>query len=241
MIRALAIFLLILVISSCKKESKLVLANGREMTRIVELNNELNHFTINDNFDIQLTEDSIFECRISGPKNILKHLIISQDGNRFEIINPTVGKIVRPQEELLLDIHYPRFDSLNLTGYGFISNNDTLRTLNFISTYFARVNLDLSINTSNLYFTQQDGANQINLSGNCDNLYIYHYALGNINASELFVENGHIHHNGESDILANILESGIFEMRGTGNLIIPSYPTEYTTDFTNSGEIIISP
>lgn len=207
--------------SSCKKE-EIPTVKHVELVPFKDI-------SIENAFDIELVEDSVFKLIIISPNNkavdkisydIIDNKLYLRDNKKFKFLKP--GNIN------YIEIHAPEFflvelyGGINLTTKGYIKSDDLGIIFKKHGNY-----CDIKLDNHLFYFWDDNlSGGSIKLSGNTEIAKMWFSNLINLNARDLNAESIIISTNTENNTEISVSQKLEYEILGTGNIIAYGNPSE---------------
>lgn len=172
---------------------------------IVKESRELSSFDqlmIEDNFQIEIIQDSIYKVEIEAPKNIIPKLETSVESGVLYISNKNTCNFVRSfKPKLQLKIHAPWIREIQNRGTGDIRSPQTLffPYLKIENRHAAGV-VDLDIIGDSVFSYTQTGVADVILKGAVIKAELFNQGLGSIEAAALQTQELYINNSSINDI-----------------------------------------
>ena len=199
--------------------------------------------TLEDNINFELIQSDTEKIEIDGPENILPNIQTEINGQTLTISNKTDCRWLRDAgEKIIVHIFFRDLTQINYNGSGDVTNLDTLKlnSLKVSSEEGAgNVNLILQagyLNISNL----KENAGFI-LKGTATYCGIYSNARGQLDLSELAINNLTIIYSGLADTHVQVMNSLDATIRYKGNIYYKGDPVVTRSDYFSSGRLIKIP
>lgn len=212
--------ILLLILSSCKKEEVKIIKE-------VQLSS-FKDISIENAFDIELVEDSVFKLTIKASGNHVEKISYEIKDNKLYVKDNRKFKFLKLEEIATVEIHMPEFflielyGGVNLTTRDYITSNDLGIVFKKHGNY-----CDIKLNNHVLYFWNDNLAGgDIKLSGNTEVAKMWFSELVNVNAINLSAESFIISSNTPNDTEIKVSDKLEYEILGEGDIIVYGNPTE---------------
>lgn len=213
----LTLLSLLISASSCKKSP---LTNGKVVTETREIS-AFDTLYLYDNIDVTLICSDTYKIEITTGENLMPNIISESNGEMLLLRNDNICNWLRSYDcPLKAKIYYKSgiksiiYESVgDLTSDTYISN-DTLSRFD-LNIENGSGNIDLKINSDNIYVKTHDGTNEIKMEGIADYIYIYQVGLGPIDILGLPTKKADIYSYGSNDIYVNCsktLNANIYDL-----------------------------
>ena len=233
-------FLITIILFGCKKanERTCLKGNGEYSSIEIEYDNSINEIDLFDDVNLILINDSLNFISINGPINLLDFIDLKTESNKISIKNLNKCDFLRAEKEIDIYIHYTSLNRINLSGYGNLSNYDTLKHNIIINANNAYSNINLTIDTDSVQVYLLKGSTSLSLSGFCNYLYGYNSGIAPFNSALLTSKQVHVNSNSIARTDIRAIENLNAEIRSYGNIYYTGSPTTTTFSITGEGEII---
>lgn len=193
------------LVFSCKKSP---LTNGKVVTETRELS-AFDTLYLHDNIDVTLICSDTYKIEITTGENLMPNIISVSDGETLSLRNDNTCNWLRSYDiPLKAKIYYKSkinaiiYESVgDLYSETFISD-DTLSRFDLMIEDGAG-DIDLKINCDNIYLTIHDGTNEIKMAGSTNYTYIYQRGLGPIDVLDLPSDKADVYSYESNDIFVN--------------------------------------
>ncbi len=196
---------------------------------------------IEDNFQIEIIQDSIFFVEIEAPKNVLPKLETSVENGVLYISNKNTCNFVRSfKPKLQLRIHAPWIREIQNRGTGDIRSSQTLLFPYLkIENRHAAGTIDLDIIGDSVFAYTQTGVADIILRGKVIKGELFNQGLGSIQAAELQAQELYINNSSINDI-TGYCSGYLFAINYfSGNITVYGQPSQTDIFQNGNGNIIL--
>ena len=224
----LSIFLVVLLLSSCKKDSCFK-SVGEEST--VEMDSPaFNKLRVHDFVDVQLKESTDHRVKLRGGTNLLPLIEINTEGETLVIKNSNRCSWMRDaRERVEVIIYSPSIEKIEFLGYGDLRADDLKVQKMELRTFRSLRDLNFHVTADSLLFFLEQGAPDIYLEGQTGYLYIYHVGTGRVFAEGLQVRDQiHLNHESTGHFHVFPQQKLLIEIKGSGNIYSYHKPSELT-------------
>lgn len=235
------IFLILtIMLFGCKKTAERICFKGNGEALTIDIENEkiFNEIELFDDINLILINDSLNFTSITGPVNLIEFVELNVENNLLSIRNLNKCDFLRSEKEINIHFHYTNLNKVNLSGYGNLSNYDTLKHNIIINANNAYSNINLTINSDSVQVYLLKGSTSLSLAGFCNSLYGYNSGIAPFNASLLTSKKVHINSNSiaRTDII--VIENLNAEIRSYGDIYYSGSPLTTNFSITGEGKII---
>jgi len=185
-------------------------------------------------FNVTITHDSLYSVRVEADENLMESINTSVRGDNL-IIERDKDRCINKGSDILIDIHMPDLDNIELTGSGNIDAYD------FTSSQFAITNsgsgdIDIRNLISNNVNFVVTGSGSITAQGKAEKANYLLSGSGEINAYDLPVNECYVTSSGSGDINCNVINQLVVTLSGSGDVIYSGSPVVTKTDH-GSGDV----
>jgi len=200
---------------------------------------DIKHF-----MNVVLEQDTSFYIETSGSKKFTSELNFDVVDSILYISNDKSFTWLNPKKKLLtVTIHAPDFREISIHKSCHLTNIDTLRLNELILNFTGKqASAELSMHADVFAFWNNNpNGGQIDLSGTCDHLKAWAYALINIEAQQLETREATILHSTRGFININASEKLRYSIQNEGELNVYGSPAniEILEPNTGTGNLII--
>ena len=210
---------LALLVSSCNKE------NTETLNIPVS---GFNTLTLDDRFDVVLTQGTVEELKVTGHPALTKNVSIDQEGTELHIRSKGGSAWLRPgNNKVTLHITVKELKRINIneTCNVICSNALTGNEIGMVMTgKYAEAALQLNCNIFYFWNNFPCGG-KVLLSGNVQQLKVWNHALMQIEAQELITQSCLIENNSKGTIRSVVQQSLTYKITGEGDIVIKGNPT----------------
>lgn len=233
-------FLITIILFGCKKTTERICFKGNGELITIDIENEKTYDKIElfDDINLILINDSLNFTSITAPINLIEFIQINVENNLLSIENLNKCDFLRSEKEIDIYIHYTSLNRINLSGYGNLSNYDTLKHNIIINANNAYSNINLTIDTDSVQVYLLKGSTSLSLSGFCNYLYGYNSGIAPFNSALLTSKQVHVNSNSIARTDIRAIENLNAEIRSYGNIYYTGSPTTTTFSITGEGKII---
>ncbi|MFT7156676.1 MAG: hypothetical protein ACI8Q1_001691 [Parvicella sp.] len=237
MSRVLYILIIVLFFACKKAEDRPCFKKAGELTTsTITIEPSISHFEINDNIDVTLIEDTSSYLVLTGPKNLLNFIEVSNENNRLIISNKNKCDIFRMGYAIHAELHASTFEYLKLTGYGYITNIDSLNANIEIEATHSVSKLDLTFSCDSIFHKTEAGSIVANFKGIANYLYVYSANQAEFHGEELETKYLHFNNSSISDLYGYATVDALIEINNQGNVIISGNPASISVYGDGTGE-----
>ncbi len=228
MMRIFYILIFVGLFTSCKpaNERRCLKQNGNLISKTI-FDIDASKVILYDDIALVLVEDSMNYIEIKGPENIVPFVDITIDNSVLTLENKNICNFTRNKKELSVYYHCTNVDSIQLNGFGDLSNLGEYSKNLFIGSYESFSSIKLNLNNEFTNITAQVGSIDAKLTGKCSNLYMYSNGSGFMDASEIECVHSHGHSQGIGDFYLRATNEIGIELRNRGNFYV--YESENAT------------
>ena len=188
----------------------------------------LETLTIDDRFDVILTQGSTEELKISGHPSLVKKVEVRQEGTEVHISSKSSSAWLRPgHNRVTLHITVKNLKRINVNETCLVScsNELTGSEIGMVMTgKYAEA--DLKLNCGSFYFWNNfPCGGKVTLAGQTQQLKVWNYALMQIEASALTTNECLAENNSKGSIRSKVTQSLIYKIDGEGDIIIKGSPS----------------
>jgi hypothetical protein len=185
-------------------------------------------------FDVNITYDSVYSVRVNADDNLMQEINTSVKGDNL-IIETDNDNCIQSSSNILIDIHMPLLDNIELTGSG------NMDIFDFKSTRLEVTNTGSGdIDIRNLIASTIDfsvsGSGSITVYGKAEKANYLLSGSGEIYANDIKVGDCDITSSGSGDIYCYVIDHLNVILSGSGDVIYSGSPELTTTD-SGSGDI----
>jgi hypothetical protein len=185
-------------------------------------------------YSVKITHDTVYSVRVDADENLLEKVNTSVRGDNL-VIEIDNDPCINPDKDILVDIHMPGLNNIELTGSGSIDSYDLQSSLlDVTNTGSGDIEIrNLTADDINFVVT---GAGSISAYGKVAKANYLLSGAGQINANELEAGKCYVTNSGSGDIFCHVLTELTITLTGSGDVIYSGSPALTKTD-TGSGEI----
>lgn len=225
---------LLLCLSNCKKDNNSVQIIKSDLSAFKEIE-------LNDAFDVELFQDSVFSIEIEANEEFIKAVEYSiQDsvlkvdyasGKRWR--NPEINKVK-------LIIHCDRPRKLQANESCFIRTGNEIVSDEFGLVLFGKLNqADLELGGRVFYYwNNHPCGGKVKLKGKVDQLKLWNFAIMQVDASACESRYGLVENYSKGDCKVHITEKLDYSLVGEGNIILKGNPELQLLQESSSGILI---
>ncbi len=230
----LLLLTLLVLLSSCEKENM--------VTSVILNPDPFNKIELNSNFDVYLSEDSIFSIEVTGYEENVSNVHFVVEDSVLKINNQRKYSWTTPQKNnteiyiksnsLTKVIAHEACRIQTLTPitskeFGLVLENKT-----------NEASLELNCNTF-YYWNNNPCGGKLTLYGKSKTLRIWNFAIMSVDARELITNYALIENNSRGDCQVTVLDKLEYSIGGTGNIYLYSSPPEIIqNNLSSSGRLI---
>jgi hypothetical protein len=235
----IAIFF-ICFLSSCDKDSACLKGAGSVVTEDRTGTESFDKIFLNHNINLQITQDSNVSVIAVGGENLLSRIITKVEDGTLKISSENKCSFLRDYDNLItVYLKVPNIKNIEYIGFGDITSNGVLNFPELtIDSREGTGNVNLTLNSTNLYLKQHTGPADFNIHGFSKFLFIYTNGNGWMYCQDMVAEKAHISSNGTGDVFVNAVNELRVELRSIGNVNYYGNPLLNVTEHSGSGEIL---
>jgi hypothetical protein len=173
-----------------------------------------------DDVALTLVHDSLNYIEVVGGENIIPFMEISSENGVITFENNNRCNFTRIKEDLSVYYHCTNVDSIQLNGFGKLSNLSKYKGDLYIESYESFSSIELDLENENTSIIGQVGSIDCKLTGVCSNLYMYSNGSGFMDASQLYCKTSHGHSQGIGDFSLRASELINIELKSRGNFMV---------------------
>lgn len=226
----LTIIIAMAFLVSCDKENKCFDTPGKETSLIVPLKADFTTLEVYDDLNIVLIHDTVNFIEITGGKNLINNILISDDETKVSFKNNNKCLFMSNKDDINIGVHYIQLMALGLYGYGDIATINSIpeNLTVYGDDCYSTISLDVDNDST---YISLSGAPQLTLRGQSDYLYAYTVGKGNFFLQEAQTHFCHGHNRGIGDLHIHADQNYIVELRSRGDI--------YIYDTTNTDRFIV--
>ena len=235
------LFIITLLFFGCKKPSERpcwksageTVTETREFVKLPIIN-------VFDDVNVVFKQDSLNYIEVESYSNLISFISITNTDTAIDIKNLNKCNSLRKKDiQNTVTIHYENLSQVNLSGYGKIQFEDTIRQQSFsITSYDARSEVNLTIICQNLHCAFSEGSVVATINGASNSTYIYQSLYSIVDASKLISFNLYIGNNSTGDAHVYATNKLTAELLDAGSIYYSGTPTLEVLRDIGLGEII---
>lgn len=212
-----------------------------EMTTKSETLSAFKSVVLNDNFNVILEEDSVYNLEIKGYEDI-ENVTYSIEDSILTLDNTKRFKWTKPRKNKIeLIIKAPLFREITANEACFITNEKPITSNHFGVVFNGKAN-EADIKLANHTFYYWDNfpcGGKLTLSGTTEVVKLWNYALVSVDASNLEANYGIVANSSQGDIDLKINTRLEYSIYGIGNINLHNIPQSVINNGeTNKGKLV---
>jgi len=228
---ALAVILLFVVSSSCKKITGKgpVVVESRQTASFDALN-------LNIPANLYFKQDAVFKVELQAQENILEEIETVVLNNELQVRFRHEITKVRTSDGITVLVNGPTLHSWKVSGSGYLEITDPITPANMVLQVNGSGNLKVNkVNTTEVN-AGIDGSGQISVTGNANTNNLSVNGSGLINALDLQVKDAHANIRGSGNINLFATQTLDATISGSGDILYNGSPA-VTTHISGSGTV----
>lgn len=225
----LPLLLVVLIVFSCSKEQKIA-------ERKIKIGS-FHTLTIDNRFDVILTQGTTESIEIVGHPGLIEKVFTDLDNGELRLTSNFKSAWLKPKNnrvKVYLTVVELKRINVNETGSLECANELIGEEIGLVTTgKLADVKLKLNYNTFYMWNNFPCGG-KITLSGTCEELKIWNYALMQVDALELIATNSFIENYSKGDITISPQNQLTYRISGEGNIRVKGIPS-FIEELGNEG------
>lgn len=195
---------------------------------------------IEDNIDIIYKSANVDFVTIEGPENLINEIITEVDDlNILSIRNENTCNFVRNLSPDFKITIYSPIQSIINSGVGDITFVDTMLTEFFsLNCKNASGIQNLKLQSDSIYLAIEDGVASLNVSGNCQQLVIFHQGVNKVNAKDLHAESAALISNSINTLEARCDAYLYTRIQSKGDIIYYGEPDLIDLELEGEGSLV---
>jgi hypothetical protein len=188
----------------------------------------------NTEYSVKITYDSVYSVRVDADENLLESINTAVRGDNL-VIESDRDRCVNTNKDIIIDIHMPELDNIELTGSGNIDAYDfNCSRLEVTNTGSGDIDIrNLVANTVNFVVS---GSGSITANGKAEKANYLLSGSGEIYANDIKVNECYVTSSGSGDIYCYVIDKLNVTLSGSGDVIYSGSPVITKTD-SGSGDI----
>lgn len=204
---------------NCQKENKCFDTPGKEASLTIPVVAEISSLEIYDDLNLILIHDTVDFIEITGGKNLINNILISEDEAKTSFKNDNKCLFMSNKDDIYISVHYKQLKALGLFGYGDIMSVNSITENLTVYGDDCYSTIGLNVDNDSTYLSLS-GAPQLTLKGHSDYLYAYTVGKGNFFLQETQTHLCHGHNRGIGDLHIHADQNYIVELRSRGDIYI---------------------
>lgn len=207
--------------TSCSKDFKIV-ESYQSFTKIDTL-------SLSSVYTVELIQDTINAVEISGSAYYVTRTKMNLTNGHLEIKTLASNKWLHPRKnKVTLKIHLSKIKRINAYETCSITCINTLQSDTIGYTCSSKLNsAELNINCNTFYMWNNfPCGGKLTLTGNCNELKIWSYALLAVDASACTTQNAQLENHSKGTISAKVTNQVKYAIYGSGNIVLHQQPIE---------------
>ncbi len=209
---------LVFAVTSCKKNDPALLEWHL---------NEFDTLVLLDPFEIELIQDTFNKMVIAGSSQFVDKVKWNQENNTLTIENTANNRWLNPKRnKIKIQLHVNEINKIVANETCWIHSLNTLTSQELGLILKSKLNnAQLKLQCETFYYWNNFpcGGN-LELSGTCQRLKLWNYALMQVNAKELLCTKAEIEQASKGSMHINCSDTLIYRIQGTGNLHVKGQP-----------------
>ncbi len=236
----LVIVSILMLLSSCGKESTCFKGTGAIIKEQREMFEHVTNIATEDNIDIVITQSNEASLTVEGGENLLPYIKTEINENVLSISSDNRCGMFRDNSiPITMYLSLPNIVRIDYTGQGNITCTNKLH-LDFLDIDSkggtGSINLDVAVNS--LELKQHSGPADFTFTGEVGNMYVYTLGQGWFYLDGLVANTAHINHSGIGDAFVNVTKQLSVEMRSKGSVYYVGNPVVEVSPRLGSGVIV---
>lgn len=223
----------------CDKDNKCLKSNGNVVSEMRVVTNQITNIDLDHNIHLIITQDSTPSLRLEGGANLLSKIRTDIESNTLKLYSENKCSYLRSYDNgIKAYLSLPNITHIEYRGFGDITCTNTLNFPSFIiDSRQGTGNINLDINSDEIFIRQHNGPADFSFSGTCKKTYIYTLGNGWFYFQNLESEQVHVNHEGTGDVSVKANNSLLVELYYIGNLYYYGNPTVTVSQHSGSGKI----
>jgi len=183
--------------------------------------------TIDNRFDIILTQGEVESVEVVGHPQLIEKVFCELEDGELHITSNFKSAWLKPKNNRVkIYITVVELKKLNINETGsLVCTNPLLGDEIGLITTGKLADVQLKLNCTTFYFWNNfPCSGKITLSGNCDYLKIWNYALMQVNALELSANHNLIENFSKGDVTVSPQSHLVYRIAGEGNILVNGVP-----------------
>jgi hypothetical protein len=230
------LFLLVLstaLYTSCKKKDV--------VSHNLAFEQNFDTLIFNDPFEVELIQDSSDKIEIIGYEPFVSNIETSYKNNTMTVSKrPAMAWLFPNKNKILLKIHVSHISRIVANETCYIRSVSPLIGNELGLILKSKLNqADLNVQCTTFYFWNNfPCGGTLNLTGSCQELKLWNYALMQVDATALLANIPRVENDSKGDMHLRCLESIFFKISGEGNIKVYGNPSNvYDLGCTGSGKL----
>lgn len=218
------------LVFSCSKELKTA-------ERAIDVGS-FHTITVDNRFDIILTQGEVESVEVVGHPKLIEKVFCDLEDGELHITSDFKSAWLKPRNNrVTIYITVVELKRLNINETGsLVCTNQILGDEIGLITTGKLADVELKLNCTTFYFWNNfPCSGKIRLSGNCDYLKIWNYALMQVDALDLFATENLIENFSKGDVTVSPQNYLIYRIAGEGNILVNGNPLN-VENLGNEGE-----
>ena len=239
----IGLILILVLFTACKKseDRSCWKGHGEESTLEIPITDSVHTWYLKKGIKYRIFQDSTRRVVIKGGENMINHVETTHEGTDYTIKNNNRCNFLRtPDRFVEVEIHYPYM------GTFFIEPSDSVVFMDTIVTDSIRVELAfgggsmlLNVDTDFINVVVSRGTADYKLGGTAYHAEVKVQDRGFADATEFTAVTTFAYQNSTADLHINMEGSAMLvQIDGTGDVYAIGTPTQMTTIFNGSGELL---
>ncbi|MCB9361060.1 MAG: DUF2807 domain-containing protein [Flavobacteriales bacterium] len=239
-VQFLIAIIFICLLYSCDKDSACLKGAGNVVTEDRTPTESFDKIFLNHNINLQITQDSNVSITAVGGENLLSRIITKVEDGTLKISSENKCSFLRDYDNLItIYLRVPNIKNIEYIGFGDVTSNGILNFPELtIDSREGTGDVDLTLNSTNLYLKQHTGPADFKIHGVSKFLYVYTNGNGWMYCQDMLADKVHVSSNGTGDVFVNPVNELRVELRAIGNVNYYGNPVLNVTEHTGSGDII---
>ena len=223
----------------------LLLACKKNNTSTVEhfISSDFDTLVLADVFNVELLQDSLNKIEIIGKPNFVNNIRANVDQHTLTLSNENRMRWLYPQtNKILVKVHFSHISRIVANETCYIESKSPIVSNELGLILKSKLNqADLNVQCKTFYFWNNfPCGGSLKLTGECQELKLWNYALMQVDARALLANVGRIENDSKGKIQLRCLDSLFYKISGEGNIDLYGNPNNiYDLGSTGSGKLLL--
>lgn len=218
--QVLIITTLMVVISSCGKDSSCFKGTGDIVMEQRNISKDVTTIVTEDNINIVITQGNDVSLVLEGGENLLPYINTEISESVLSLSSDNKCGMFRDNTiPITVYLTIPNLIKIDYTGQGVITSANRLNFPSFeFDSFSGTGSVNLDMNVDKLDIKQHSGPSDITITGEVDDMYVYTLGQGWFYLEGVVVNTAHVNHSGIGDVFVNVTNKLSVEMRSRGSV-----------------------